>query len=266
MRQHSIEPSLTLGEQSHAETFHAVGRMMAGSAKLDLSDTLARFEVFSELSPGTLSALAASGRRHSWPAGGLIFQRGDEGDHMLAITEGRVRISLATAQGRELMLRQLGPWEVMGELAIIDGETRSADATAVEPTSAIILPRARFLEIAQVRPDLGLAVARHLSRLVRSTNQQMESIALYDLRMRLVRFFLFSLRQVYGDNAPAEAVLHLNLSQSDLSAALGASRPKLNQALQSLISDGAVRRDGTDVTCVVLRLRELADLADQRDA
>ncbi|HVG49910.1 MAG TPA: Crp/Fnr family transcriptional regulator, partial [Rubellimicrobium sp.] len=172
---------------------------LAGPAKLDLAGALARFELFSELSPETLSALAASSRRHSWPAGGLIFQRGDEGDHMLAITEGRVRLSLATAQGRELMLRQLGPWEVMGELSLLDGETRSADATAVEPTAAIILPRARFLEIAGTRPDLGLAVARHLSRLVRSTNQQMESIALYDLRTRLVRFFLFSLRHGYGE-------------------------------------------------------------------
>ena len=53
---------------------------------------------------------------------------------MLAVVEGRVRLSLGTAQGRELILRQLGAWEVMGELAIIDGETRSADATAVDPT------------------------------------------------------------------------------------------------------------------------------------
>jgi CRP-like cAMP-binding protein len=242
--------------------------MMAGPARSpapDLAALLGRFELFSELAPETLSALAATGQRRTWGAGGLIFQRGDEGDHMLAITEGRVRLSLGTAQGRELMLRQLGPWEVLGELAIIDGEPRSADATAVEPTTAIVLPRARFLEIAGLRPDLGLAVARHLSRLVRSTNQQMESIARYDLRFRLVRVLLFSLRQVYGERVPAEAVLHLQLSQSDLSAVLGASRPKLNQALQSLIAEGAVRREGTDVTCLVSRLQDLSDAAVLRD-
>lgn len=238
----------------------------AHAAEPDLVALLARFEIFSELSPETLSALAASAHRRSWAAGGLIFQRGDTGDHIIALTEGRVRLTLGTAQGRELMLRQLGPWEVMGELAIIDGEPRSADAVAVEPTAAIILPRARVLDIAGVRPDLGLAMARHLSRIVRSTNLQMESIALYDLRMRLVRFFLFSLRQVYGDRIPDEAVLHLNLNQTDLSAVLGASRPKLNQAMQGLISDGAIRRDGGDVVCVLARLLELADIADLRDA
>lgn len=235
------------------------------TASPDLAQLLGRFELFSELSPATLTALAASAHRRSWGAGGVIFQRGDEGDQMLAITEGRVRLSLGTATGRELMLRQLGPWEVMGELAIIDGEPRSADATAVEPTTAIVLPRARVLEIAEVRPDLGLAVARHLSRILRATNNQMESIALYDLRMRLVRFFLFSLQQVFGDHPPEEAVLHLGLSQSDLSAVLGASRPKLNQALQSLIAEGAVRREGSDVICSPGRLRQLAELSDLRD-
>ena len=242
--------------------------MTASSARAtqpDLVRLLGRFELFSELSETTLSALAASAHRRSWGAGGVIFQRGDEGDHMLAITEGRVRLSLGTAAGRELMLRQLGPWEVMGELAIIDGEPRSADAVAAEPSAAIVLPRARFLEIAGQRPDLGLAVARHLARIVRTTNLQMESIALYDLRMRLVRFFLFSLRQVYGDHPPEEAVLHLHLSQSDLSAVLGASRPKLNQALQSLIAEGAVRREGPDITCLPRRLRELAQLGELRD-
>ncbi len=234
-------------------------------ASPDVAQLLGRFELFSELSTETLSALAASARRHSWGAGGVIFQRGDDGDHMIAIVEGRVRLSLGTAAGRELMLRQLGPWEVMGELAIIDGEPRSADATAVEPTTAIVLPRARVLGIAEERPDLGLAMARHLSRTLRATNNQMESIALYDLRMRLVRFFLFSLRQVYGDDPPEEAALHLGLSQSDLSAVLGASRPKLNQALQSLIAEGAVRREGSDIICLPDRLQELAELSELKD-
>jgi CRP-like cAMP-binding protein len=94
----------------------------------------------------------------------------------------------------------------------------------------------------------------------------MESIALNHHRTPHVRFFQFSLRQSNGEQNPVEAVLRLNLSQTDLSAALGASRPKLNQALQSLISEGVVRRDGADVTCFVSRLREMADLADRRDA
>lgn len=245
------------------------GRMIAGPTRApspSLDDLLARFELFAALSPATLAALAASGHRRSWDAGRLLFQRGDLGDHMLAIIEGRVRITLATAEGRELMLGRLGPWEVLGELAVIDGEPRSADAVADLPTTAVVLPRATFLEVARERPDLGLALARHLCAVVRSTNLQMESIALYDLRTRLVRFFLFSLRQMHGDRVPDEAVLLMDLTQSDLSAVLGASRPKVNQALQALIGAGALRRDGGRLTCNVSRLRQLAGIVDPLDA
>lgn len=236
------------------------------SLSVGLAEQLRGFELFSALSAATLSALAASGRRHRWAAGALVFQRGDDGNHMLAILEGRVRLSLTTAQGRELMLRQIGAWEVLGELAVLDGEPRSADAVAEEPTSAIVLPRRRFLEIAEERPDLGLALARYLSAIVRSTNLQMESIALYDLRMRLIRYFLFSLRQAHGDRFPAEPVPVVSLNQSDLSAVLGASRPKVNQALQGLIAEGALNRDGARLTCNLRRLLELDESAHPRDA
>lgn len=228
------------------------------TASSDIAAQLARIPLFASVAPDTLAALAASARRHRWTSGGMIFQRGDQGDQMLAIVEGRVRLSLATAGGRELMLRQIGPGEVLGELALLDGEPRSADAVAVEDTVAIILPRARFLALAEERPDLGLALARHLCAMVRATTLQMESIALYDLRMRVIRFLLLQLRQAYGSQLPAEAALPLWLSQSDLSAILGASRPKVNQALGALIAVGALRREGRRTTCITRRLRELA--------
>ncbi len=101
--------------------------------------------------------------------------------------------------------------------------------------------------------------------MVRGADIQMESIALYDLRMRLIRFFLFSLRQAHGERIPEEAALTTTLNQSDLSAVLGASRPKVNQALQALIAEGALRRDNGRLTCVVSRLRRLAELGDMRD-
>jgi CRP-like cAMP-binding protein len=222
--------------------------------------------MFSGVSPATIAALTAAGRKRSWPAGAVLFQRGDEGDHMLAITEGRIRLTLGTAQGRELMRRHLAAGDVVGELAVIDGEPRSADAVALEKTSAIVLGRERFLAIAAERPDLGMAVARYLCSLLRNTNFQMESIALYDLQMRVIRFFLFSVRQIHGEAPPDEAPLRLNLSQSDLSAVLGASRPKINQALQARIAAGAIRREGDRITCVVPVLHRMAEIEDPRDA
>lgn len=226
---------------------------------------LSRFSLFRGLSQETLSELAAAMNMRSWPAGSVLFQRGDEGDYLLAVVEGRLRLLLCGAHGRDLMLKQIEPGDVVGELAVIDGQPRSADAVAVEPVRALVLHRDRFLGVANRRPDLGMAVARTLCEMLRSTNFQMESIALYDLQMRVIRFFLFSLHQIHGDVLPEEGVLRLHLSQADLSSVLGASRPKINQALQALIVAGALRRDGDTIICAVGRLRTLAEIADARD-
>jgi CRP/FNR family transcriptional regulator, cyclic AMP receptor protein len=230
------------------------------SGSSDMPDRLGRFPIFSALDQGTLRILAVHAQSMRWPAGGLMFQRGDVGDHMLAIVEGRVRLTLTSAQGRELLLRQLGPGDILGELAIIDGLPRSAEASAVEPTTAIVLRRDRFLEVAKQRTELGLAFASYLCSLIRSTNFQMESIALHSLKGRLIRFLLLSLNQAYTHGPPKAAMLALNLNQSDLSSILGASRPKLNQAFQTLIQDGAISRSGDGIQCNVARLRELAEL------
>ncbi|MFN7223007.1 MAG: Crp/Fnr family transcriptional regulator [Paracoccaceae bacterium] len=226
---------------------------------------LSRFSLFADVSHDTLAQLAASMHMRSWPAGSVLFQRGDEGDYLLAVVEGRLRLMLCGAQGRDLMIKQIEAGDVVGELAVIDGQPRSADAVVIEPTRALVLHRDRFQSIASQRPDLGLAMARALCEMLRSTNFQMESIALYDLQMRVIRFFLFSLHQIHGDTLPEEGVLRLYLSQSDLSSVLGASRPKINQALQALIVAGALRREGDTIICNVAKLRTLAEISDARD-
>jgi CRP/FNR family transcriptional regulator, cyclic AMP receptor protein len=224
----------------------------------EIHAALAAFALFRDLDPDTRAGLAAIGRPAAWAEGATLFQRGDEGDHMIALTGGRIRLSIGTAQGRELVIAHLARGDVLGELALIDGLPRSADAVAVAPTTGIVIARAGFLRLARDKADLGLALARHLSELLRNTNYQMESIALFDLRLRVIRFFLFALRQIHGDDLPDRPVIQMPLNQSDLSALLGASRPKVNRVLQDLIAAGALERDAGRIICDVARLRHLA--------
>jgi len=108
-----------------------------------------------------------------------------------------------------------------------------------------------------------VAVTAYLCRRLRDTTDQLEGIALYNLELRLARFLLFALRQIHGDEIPDAPRLSLDLSQSDLAAVLGATRPKVNQALQRLRDAGAVSREGHVMTCDVAALRDLAEpLAD----
>lgn len=228
----------------------------------DIGTTLGTFALFSGLAPVVLARLAAISGRATWQAGAYLFHRGDPGNQMLALTSGRVRLSLGSAQGRELVLRHSVAGDVLGELALMDGEPRSADALVLEPVQAVVIPRAGFLAVAEEMPTLGLALARYLSGLIRATNYQMESIAIYDLQMRIVRFFLMALQQAHGPDLPDQARLRNGLTQADLSAIVGATRPKVNRVLQVLMAEGALVREGSHWLCNVPRLHEIAATAE----
>lgn len=215
--------------------------------------------MFSAVSEESLADLAQGIREQKWSAGRLVFSRGDPGEQMFAILSGRIRLVLSTPRGREIVLRTLGPGDILGEMALIDGEPRSADATAAEDTTCLVLSRARFQAVAAVRPDVGMALARHLSGNLRRTNFQMESIALYDLQTRLVRFLLHTLSHLPDDGDGKVRRLTLGVNQTDVSAILGASRPKISAAFQSLLATGAIRRDGDALICDVDALTELCE-------
>lgn len=232
-------------------------------AQRDIRQSLARAAVFSGVDEATLSALAGTAVRRAWDSGTVLFQRGDAGEYLLALTSGRVRLSVSSPSGKELVLRHMGPGEVLGEFSLIDGQPRSADATVVEPSSGIILPREKFLQVAGSYPQLGMALARHLCQQLRSTNYQMESIALYDLKSRVARFLMFALREQHGATLPDRATLRHVLNQAELAAVLGASRPKINQVLQAMLTDGVLTREGAaTLICDVPRLEEAAEVPD----
>jgi CRP/FNR family transcriptional regulator, cyclic AMP receptor protein len=228
----------------------------------DLERALARTSVFADLDGATISALAASATRRAWDTGAVLFQRGDAGDYLLALVSGQVRLSIATPTGKELVLRHMGPGEVIGEFSLIDGQPRSADATVMQPTSGILLQRDRFLRVAESHPRLGLALARHLCQQLRSTNYQMESIALYDLRSRVARFLLFALREQREASGEGRVRLRMVLNQGELALLLGASRPKVNQVLQSLMAEGLLERDGDALICDVALLEDAVEMPE----
>ena len=207
------------------------------------------FRMFAPLPPEVLDALAAAARPHRWQPGEMLFQRGDAGDWLVAISAGQVRISIATSGGRELVLRHAEAGEMLGELALFDAEPRSADAFAVGEVTGQVLDRAAFRAIAARYPALYDSALAHLCAMLRGTTDQLESIALYQLQARVARFFLLALRQLHGEDIPQGAALDLAISQGELAALTGASRPKVNRVLADLRAAGALVQDGTIWRC-----------------
>lgn len=220
------------------------------------------FPIFEEFSRELIAEVVTLAQWRRWPAGTVIFQRGDEGNYMILVTEGRIKLSLITSQGKELSLRHLEPGMLAGEMAVLDGAPRSADATASVATEGYVIGKSEFMSLITRNPDAAEAVMRYLCRRLRETTDQLETIALYDLDSRVARFFLATLRQIHGEELPEHANLQIALSQTEIAGILGASRPKINRSILSLEEGGAIRRKGGVIECDIARLAKLAEPDD----
>jgi len=217
------------------------------------------FPLFEDLPEAVLVDIDAAVIPRHWAAGEVIFQRGDSGGWLAALKAGRVRLSLISQAGRELTLRHAEPGDTLGELALFDQDARSADAMAVLDTMGYLLTRPAYEALASRHPALTMGIARYLSRRLRETTEQLESIALYPLEARAARFLLFTLRQLNGLELPARATLRLEISQTELATVLGASRPKVNRALLALAEAGALIKGPDGWDCDIPALQTLAE-------
>lgn len=220
-------------------------------------DVLAKAPLFCALDETGRQAVAQEMREAKFDAGQVIFSRGDPGTDLHVVVVGRVRLSVLTADGRELSFAHAEPPSIFGEIAIFDGRARSADATAVSKVHTLTLSKAAFSRLLEKRPQLAEAALRFLSARLRDADEQLEAIALHPIEARLARFFLASARQKDPDGAQDEVKLSLPISQSELALLVGASRPKVNAALSLLESEGAIARKGSDVHCVIEALSRI---------
>jgi CRP/FNR family cyclic AMP-dependent transcriptional regulator len=214
--------------------------------------------LFEPLDDADRRALLAEMRPVNFDAGQVIFSRGDPGREIYLVTKGRVRLSVLTAEGRELSFAHAETGAVFGEIAMLDEGTRSADATAVIRTEALSMGRGVFMRLAESRPHLVEAVVRFLCQRLRDADQQLEAIALCPIEVRLARFFLAAARQKDPDAVEGNVAIDLGMSQGELALLIGASRPKVNTALSLLESGGAITRKGSQFNCDIDELSLVA--------
>lgn len=212
--------------------------------------------IFRDLPDAAFSELASASHGKRWPAGTMLFQRDDSSTYLIAVENGRIRLSLQTSSGREFALRHIGAGALFGEIGILDGMPRSADATAVTSASGYMIERGQLQLLMRRNPEIAEAFIRHLCSLLRYTTEHIETIALYGLEGRIARFLLSQLRP--EDGGPAGQI-QLDLNQSDIAELLGASRPKVNQAIATLEKAGAIRREGKTILCNETKLAAIAD-------
>ena len=138
----------------------------------DTAEVLAGTTMFGSLDRPALLRLASSFVSRSYPRGEYLCRQGDPGDSLFVVADGRVKVVLRTDQGEELLLSTLGPSDVFGELAVLDRGPRSASVVAVEPSSMLVLTRARLVQAIRANPDLVDSVLAALGALARRLTQQ----------------------------------------------------------------------------------------------
>ena len=215
--------------------------------------------LFSVLTEEELDAVLARASMQRFRPGETILRQGDPGVSMMVVVQGRVRLSVASPEGQEVSLGVLGPGEVLGEMALLDGGERSTGAVGASDGVLLVIPRGDFMPLLEQSAGLCLRLMRVLCGRLRRANAAAEEMATLDVAGRLGRVLL-RLAEGWGARETGALRVPLRLSQKDLGTMIGASREKVNRALRHWEDAGALAR--VDGYWVIRRPDELACARD----
>ncbi|TNE42628.1 MAG: Crp/Fnr family transcriptional regulator [Alphaproteobacteria bacterium] len=164
-------------------------------------------------------------------AGETLFYKNDDGDALCGILGGRIRISTSTPGGQELVLNVIEEGEIFGEIALLDGKPRTADAIAIVPTELMIIHRRDVREMLKKEPILSLHFLELAGARLRWLSDRIEDSAFLDVAGRLAKQLLH-MAEIHGEHTPEGIVVKLQPSQSELGQMLGTSRISISKHLR----------------------------------
>lgn len=194
-----------------------------------------------------LGELRALGARRRLLAGSFLFLEGDESGDVFVIDTGMIKVSTTSTDGREVVLAVLDADDVLGELAAVDGSSRSASATALTDVELRSVPSAEFHAFLRDRPDLSLAFASLLAARLRQANRRQLEYAGTDALGRLCGR-LEELRTRQGVAPTTPCVIDLPLTQTALAQWAGLSREAVVKGLRTLRTLGWIETTRSSVT------------------
>ena len=195
---------------------------------------LSSIPFFSNLDPDALTTLASNMRLRKFRRNQPIFDQGDPGDCLFIVSAGRVKLFIETGDGDQLTILHCGPGECFGEMAVLDGQPRSASAEALEPTEAWIVTRETFVDLIRHNPRSSLALISFLCAKLRTNLDRMEDFIFRDAYHRIGRQII---RMAPVDvNGPCS----ISITQDELAWLVGISREHVNRVLSDLSAIGYI--------------------------
>jgi CRP/FNR family transcriptional regulator len=200
---------------------------------------LANTQVFGELEPSELAAVAQVAVPRHWDHGEVIFREGDVGDTCYLLRAGAVVLTREHQDGRTVALAELRAGSLFGELAMFRGETRSATAEAIEPASAVALLSGDVQRLIRRNPDLALKLLANLAERVSRTNERLLQQSFQTVAGRVASALLAQTISRQADGAPQEDVL-IRSTQAEIAHLAGTSRESASRFLATLERAGIV--------------------------
>ena len=137
---------------------------------------LRKHPIFCDLDPEALDQLCRYAKHSTLKRGATIYAKGEPGNSLVAVISGTVKISVSSSDGRSAILNLIGPGEIVGEVAVLDGRARTADCTANTNCEIFIIDRREFLPFVRSQPALAMKFIELLCTRVRWTSDRVSQV------------------------------------------------------------------------------------------
>jgi CRP/FNR family transcriptional regulator, cyclic AMP receptor protein len=217
---------------------------------------LRQHPIFRELEADALDQLCRYAKQVTLKRGATIFSKGDPGNSLYAVISGTVKISISSPEGRNAILNLIGPGGVFGDMAVLDGQARSADATANTNCEIYVIDRRDFLPFMRSQPALAMKLIELLCARLRRTSDQVEQVILQDLPGRLASALLGLTEKTTAESDRRT----IAITQQEISEMVGMTRESINKQLRAWSARNWVRLEhGAIIVLDDEPLRELAE-------
>ena len=222
------------------------------SSKLSV---LRKHPIFCDLEPEALDQLCRYAKHATLKRGATIFSKGDPGTSLIAVVSGTVKISISSAEGRSAILNLIGAGEIFGEVALLDGLARTADATANTNCEIFVIDRRDFIPFVRSQPALAMKLIELLCTRLRWTSDQVEEVILQNLPGRLASALL----RLTEKHKLAPGGRAIAITQQEISEMVGMTRESINKQLRVWAARNWVRLEhGAIIVLSAAPLQELA--------
>jgi CRP/FNR family transcriptional regulator len=211
-------------------------------------ELLRQVPLFSELSQAELERVAQVAVPRSYPRDTRVFHEHDPGDACYIIRSGSARVTREHSDGRAITLANLGPGAIFGELAMLDGEARSASVEATEDTELLALPARDVRALIRAHPEMGEKLVVALTRRLREANERISRQSFQTVPSRVAGVLNQLLAEEEAQGPQASGGVTIRLRQSDLAQLAGTSRESVSRFLASLERAGVVQVGRARVT------------------